>query len=204
MKKKIPTVLKAFVLITSTIFAQSAASILTPAAPVIQGETASAGAMHRMVITVDGTLWGQGINRRGQLGDGTTINRHSPVHIMGNVIAVSSGGMHTMAITADGTLWGWGWNEDGQPGDGTATTRRSPVCIMDNVAAVSAGGLHTITISTDGTLWGRGWNEFGQPGDGTTTYRFSPVRIMDNIKLSGTVQSVTSAPLPTGQFPCKN
>ena len=38
-----------------------------------------------MVVKTDGSLWAWGNNWAGQLGDGTTEYRHSPVKIMDNV-----------------------------------------------------------------------------------------------------------------------
>jgi len=97
---------------------------------------------HTMAITTDGRLFGWGFNWSGQIGDGTTIDRHIPVEIMDNVVSVSVGGSHTMAITADGSLWGWGGGWDNQPER-----------IMDNVVAVSAGIGNALAIKTDGSLW---------------------------------------------------
>jgi len=37
--------------------------------------------MHTITIKTDGTLWAWGYNGRGELGDGTTTNRYSPVQI---------------------------------------------------------------------------------------------------------------------------
>ena len=61
-------------------------------------------------ISTDGNLWDWGGNINGQLGDGTTINRNTPVKIMDSVASVSVGFDHTLAIKTDGSLWGWGGN----------------------------------------------------------------------------------------------
>ncbi len=49
-------------------------------------------------LTPDGALWGWGANARGQLGDGTTTLRESPVHIstLGAVAQVTGGPWHTI------------------------------------------------------------------------------------------------------------
>jgi len=128
-------------------------------------------------IDYDNTLWTWGSNHRGQLGDGTNINRLEPIKVMENVVYVSAGGGHIMAITSDGSLWAWGDNHYGQLGDGTNIERRIPIQIMENVVAVSAGQVHTMAITANGELWIWGNNRHGQLGDGTTTNRSSPMRI---------------------------
>ncbi len=142
----------------------------------------STGISHTMILKEDGTLWGAGNNNRGQLGDGTNINRTSPVQIMSDVKFVSAGQYHTMIIKNDGTLWGTGKNSLGQLGDGTTTNRNFPVQIMKDVKTVSTGYNHTMVIKKDCSLWGTGLNRQGQLGDGTTTNRTSPVRIINNVK----------------------
>jgi len=66
-------------------------------------------------ITTDGTLWAWGKNLiqaqyriHPVLGDGTTVDRDSPVAIMENVASITTSGNTAYAITNDGTLWGWG------------------------------------------------------------------------------------------------
>ena len=140
------------------------------------------GGNHSAAITKDGSLYIWGWNNYGQLGDGTTTERYTPIKIMDNVASVSLGDYHSAAVTKDGSLYMWGNNSSGQLGDGTTTSRYTPVKIMNNVASVSLGSSHSAAITKDGSLYMWGWNHYGQLGDGTTTsYRYTPVKIMDNV-----------------------
>ena len=78
----------------------------------------AAGGYHTIVLKADGTLWAWGNNYHGQLGDGTTIHRHSPVRVGGDNdwTAIAAGEYHTVALKADGSLWAWGDNGNGQLG----------------------------------------------------------------------------------------
>ena len=86
---------------------------------------------HTLAVQTDGSLWAWGLNNHGQLGDGTTVTRHSPVRV-GNDYDwhyVSAGGNRTMAVRTDGSLWGWGDNWAGNLGDGTEVNRHVPTRI---------------------------------------------------------------------------
>ena len=139
------------------------------------------GYYHSAAITKDGSLYIWGCNSYGQLGDGTTTDRYTPIKIMDNVASVSLGDYHSAAVTKDGSLYMWGYNYRGRLGDGTTTGRYTPVKIMDNVASVSLGSGHSAAITKDGSLYMWGYNYYEQLGDGTTTDRYTPVKIMDNV-----------------------
>ena len=129
-------------------------------------------------IKTDGTLWTWGHNPNGQLGDGTTSSRLSPITTAGggtNWKFVAGGLGRGSAIKTDGTLWSWGTNT----GDGTSISKLSPVTTAGggtNWKQVACG-YHTLAIKTDGTLWGWGPYTNGLIGDGTTSDRSSPVSI---------------------------
>jgi len=163
--------------------------------------TVAVGRMYTLAIQQDGSLWAWGQNASGQLGDGTTEARETPVKIMDGVMYVTTASSRsgkedsTWAIKADGSLWAWGFNGYGRLGDGTTTDRLYPVKIMDDVLSFpdclilspdeirngSAVASSYMAIKKDGSLWSWGRNNEGQLGDGTKKDRFSPVKIMDDV-----------------------
>lgn len=140
---------------------------------------------HSLALRDDGTVWAWGSNRRGQLGDGTTNDRSSPVQVssLSSITAVAAGGSHSLALRSDGTVWAWGNNIRGQLGIGlTWNDPYKPVQIsgISNVVAIAAGSFHSVALRNDGTVWAWGENNHGQLGDGTTSnYSDSPVQVID-------------------------
>lgn len=71
----------------------------------------AAGAYHSLALKSDGSVWAWGRNNVGQLGDGSTVDKRSPVQILppdSGVIAIAAAGDHTLALKSDGSLWEWG------------------------------------------------------------------------------------------------
>ena len=141
----------------------------------------SAGGWHTVAIKEDGTLWSWGRNDEGQLGDGSTDNRNTPVQEITKStywLLVSTGYGYTVAIKKDGTLWSWGNNDYGQLGDGTTTDRNTPVQEITKSTDWSyvSAEYHTVAIKEDGTLWSWGWNYYGQLGDSSTDNSNTPVQ----------------------------
>jgi len=170
-------------------------SFTTPAVATGCWQKIAAGNDHTVAIQSDGTLWTWGINDVGQLGDGTTVNRNSPVQIGtgANWQSIATVGNHTVAIKTDGTLWAWGWNIFGQLGDGTNTNRLVPTQIgtASNWRTVATGNVHTFAIKTNGTLWAWGSNG-GRLGDGTNSAKNVPTQVgtaTNWVKISGGVDN---------------
>ena len=84
------------------------------------------GQSHTCAISTGKSLYCWGFNFYGEIGDGTTTDRHSSKRIgtAGVWAAASGGGYHTCAITTGKALYCWGHNANGQVGDGTATSPR--------------------------------------------------------------------------------
>lgn len=135
------------------------------------------GGIHTIALRKDGEVYVWGCNKKGQIGDGTYINRTAPVRVDGlsGIIAITSGGAlggdtnsHSLALKSDGTVWTWGSNSDGQLGDGTDITRNTPVQVggLSHVIAIAGGGAHSAALKSDGTVWTWGCNWAGQLGIG--------------------------------------
>ena len=139
------------------------------------------GYYHTVGIKADGSLWAWGRNNYGQLGDGSTTTRNSPVQIGSstNWSSIAAGAYHTIATKTDGSLWAWGYNGYGQLGDGGTTQSNSPIQIASstNWSSIAAGGLHTIATKMDGSLWAWGFNSNGQLGNGSYNESNSPIQI---------------------------
>lgn len=150
--------------------------------------------------SVGNFLYAWGDNSQGQLGQGNTIARSSPVQV-GSLtnwaeLSISASASASFAIKTDGTLWGWGYNGQGQLGLNDTVLRSSPTQIgsLTNWSKVSAGSDFTLAIKTNGTLWSWGNGARYRTGQGNPTSLSSPVQVgsaTDWAKISaGTVCSM--------------
>ncbi len=124
-------------------------------------------------VVNDGTARCWGWNSDGQIGDGSKVDKSSPVTVSGlsSVSAVAPGGWHTCGLRTDGTARCWGLNSDGQLGTGTQTDSTIPVTVsgVANATAIASGTYHSCALISGGTVMCWGDNQFGQIGNGTFT-----------------------------------
>ena len=102
----------------------------------------AAGSWHTCAVTTASALKCWGYNGYGQLGDGTTISRTTPIDVAGlgsGVAAVAASYNHTCALTMAGALKCWGHNEYGQLGDGSRANRATPLYVTGFAPAAVCG-----------------------------------------------------------------
>ena len=144
----------------------------------------SAGGGSTSAVRANGTAWGWGSNTAGLIGNGTTIDRSSPVAVVGGFtdwVQISVSGSVAAAIRANGTAWTWGQNNYGRLGDGTTIARSSPVAVVGGFTdwvQISAGNFNGFGIRANGTAWAWGSGSTGRLGNGTTTNTSSPVSVV--------------------------
>ena len=138
-------------------------------------------------ILDDDSLKCWGFNDDGELGDGTTTDRHTPAAVdLGTnrtAKAVFLSARRTCAILDNDSLKCWGSNSRGALGDGTTTDRNSPTAVdlgtNRTAKLVSFGGnSYTCAILDNDSLKCWGGNSWSQLGDGTTTHRNSPTAVL--------------------------
>jgi alpha-tubulin suppressor-like RCC1 family protein len=148
----------------------------------------SAGYRHSLGVANAGIAYAWGYNGNGQLGDGTTTSRLSPVTVIGGITnwrQLSAGYRHSLGVTDAGIAYAWGYNTAGQLGDGGLYyDTPSPVTVIGGItnwSQLSAGSRHSLGLTSDGIAYAWGYNNAGQLGDGTTDHKSSPVTVLGGI-----------------------
>jgi alpha-tubulin suppressor-like RCC1 family protein len=144
----------------------------------------SAGLDHSLGVRQNGSAWAWGSGSTGSLGDNTSVNKSSPVSVVGGFTdwcQLSAGCGHSLGVRINGTAWAWGSGVLGRLGNNCTTDRSSPVSVIGGFTdwcQVSAGSAHSLGVRQSGTLyaWGNGGN--GRLGDNTANTRSSPVLVV--------------------------
>lgn len=130
---------------------------------------------HACALRAKGSVscWGEG--GRGQLGNGSTQDRTTPVTVLGGAVQVTVGQAHTCALMFDHTVRCWGAGTNRELGGLLPIDSTVPVQVLGLPPAtvITAGGTldyrsqpqgYSCALSTDGTewCWGKGgpagWN----------------------------------------------
>jgi alpha-tubulin suppressor-like RCC1 family protein len=141
----------------------------------------ASGARHACAL-VGATAYCWGHNHRGQLGDGTTAERATPMPVAGPTFVDIGCGDHFCCgrDSASTDIYCWGDNSSGQIGDGSNVNSRTlPTKVILPMATqyvvVGQGG--ACAKLTNGTFYYWGDNDLGQLGNGTGSDIRTPVLI---------------------------
>jgi len=119
--------------------------------PLLNIAAIAVGEQHTCAMTAGGGVKCWGHNFGGQVGDGTFINRATPVNVHGlasGINAIATGGYHSCALTAGGGVKCWGINGNVTPVNVSG--------LSSGVNAIAGGGNHTCVLTTGGGVkcWG--------------------------------------------------
>ena len=160
-----------------------------------------------LAVGSDGNAYAWGLNNYGQLGNGNTSNRNTPIIVKKpagvstdfTYVQVSAGTDHSLAVGSDGYAYAWGNNNNGQLGNNTSGGySATPVRVCDpstgsnvdtglKAIQVSAGRLFSLAIDQDGNTWAWGNNDNGQLGNENTRGTNTPQSVLLDPKHASTV-----------------
>lgn len=169
--------------------------LLTVCAAMAEGETCpilmQEGGSFTLVRAADGTVWGWGDNRSGQIGVEKLKLQNRPIPAATGldgtqIVDIQCGNENTVYLMADGTVYTSGANSKAQGGQGhNKSCLKVPTKVetLENIVAISSGFGHCMALDKDGHVWAWGRNDKGQVGDGTRSMATSPVMIegLENI-----------------------
>lgn len=137
-------------------------------------------------VTIADRAYCWGDNGHGQLGDGTSEDRHVPVPVAGDLHFrdIDPGEAHTCGATPGGEVYCWGLNLEGELGDGTTMPSHVPVRVNGpELRTVRSGEQHSCGLTGTGVAYCWGGNSGGQLGDGTTENSSVPVPVSGGLTL---------------------
>jgi len=133
-----------------------------------------------------GNLWMWGRNLEGQVGDGTYVNKFSPVRLampsgVTQWVDFSPVYLSCFAVDQLGRLWSWGNGANGAHGSGSVANRPTPQLIpfpagVTRWDTLRHTGLSTYGIDQNGNPWVWGRNAYGELGIGSTADQLVPIR----------------------------
>lgn len=144
----------------------------------------AAGNGFAVALDSNGNVWSWGLNSDGQLGDGTTVERHIAVRVcavgesggcsnyLAGITKIAAGVDHVLALDASGRVYAWGANQYGQLGNASFTDQPVAVRVctsnydkacdteISGIVDIAAGNTSSYAVSDKGQLyaWGIGWN----------------------------------------------
>lgn len=185
---------------------------LTRVAPALTFTKVAASIFTHMGLTADGTLYVWGRNQWGQVGDGTTTARSTPVQVGGarRFRQIEADEDFSAALATSGELYFWGRNELGVFGNGGASpatvtpwsaipvgpsTRSLSIALSPASPTIQAGA--TLDLAVTVTRIGGGFTtsgvNIGIPGPVTVSVQNAPSGITASFPTSATIPAGASS-----------
>ncbi|MBO5478752.1 MAG: cadherin-like beta sandwich domain-containing protein [Clostridia bacterium] len=117
-----------------------------------------------IALKQNGTVWGYGLNDKGQLGIENNENQTKPVQVLNlnNIMQIATGYGHAIALDEQGNVYAWGDNSNGQLGDGTTQDSNKVIKIngLSNIVKIDAYDNLSIALDENGKLyvWGKDYS----------------------------------------------
>src|SRR6185295_8577383 len=120
----------------------------------------AAGGAFSVALRNDRTVRTWGDNAAGQLGDGTSTQRTTPVVPVNatGILQITAGGFHTFARRDDGAVLAWG--RGGMVGQGADFDSTVPIVLpfLRDLKTISSSLDHTVAMMPDGRIFAWGSN----------------------------------------------
>jgi len=145
--------------------------------------TMSANYSHATGLTDEGDLYAWGAGTSGQLGDNTTVDKSSPVAVIGGFkwVDAEAGANHSMGMTRDGSVYTWGANSQGELGQNNILPKSSPTLVsgVGRCRRIYASGQTNYAITETRNVYAWGFQDAISVllGDGTTTRKSVPTLV---------------------------
>ena len=183
----------------------------------------SAGSYHSLALGSDGNAYAWGYNNSGQLGDGTSTDRATPVKVGTptgtptdfTYAQIGAGYQYSLAVGSDGYAYAWGNNLRGQLGNnsigGFLSPNPNPVRVRNPASPndadkglkavnVTGGFWYSLALGSDGNVYAWGYNSKGQLGNNSSKDSTVPVLVSDSASPTDTSKGLKAVLVSTGQY----
>lgn len=143
------------------------------------------GGNRGIALDSTGAVWSWGDNGAGELGDGTNVNRPTPVRALlpagVRIRAISAGGDFTATLDTTGAIWDWGSGDALATGDAfnagaigggagsTSTPVRAHLPASTTFVSLATAQRSVVALDRHGQAWASGDGDVGQLGNRSTT-----------------------------------
>lgn len=169
-------------------------------------KTVVAGGSFSCLISMEDKLYCWGYNGFGNIGDGTTANKSTPVAVLQGdmpslsvkAVELSRESQTACAIANNDRAYCWGLNNYGQLGDNTTVAKHAPTAVVQGVRSslavskISVGSIHSCLVDLSGLAYCWGYNGQGGVGNNDTVDVYQPTAVLKGSRPSTFTKSLSA------------